>query len=104
MVILLIHDLQLAPTLPVILHVDNKLACLIAKNPYYHSKTKHIEIDVYVTCHHETSGFLKLSHVPSTNRLVDLMTKALFKPQLHLVRSKLGLLESPTWGRGVVKL
>lgn len=43
---------------PVTLNYDNMSALHIAKNPVYHDKTKHIEIDCYFTREKVLEGLL----------------------------------------------
>ena len=45
----LLQELQVPTIKPVVLHCDNMSAIHIARNPIYHERTKHIEIDCHFT-------------------------------------------------------
>lgn len=44
---------------------DNKAAINIAKNPIYHDRTKHVEIDRYFIKEKIDHGVISITHVPS---------------------------------------
>uniref|UniRef100_A0A3Q7JBS0 Reverse transcriptase Ty1/copia-type domain-containing protein n=1 Tax=Solanum lycopersicum TaxID=4081 RepID=A0A3Q7JBS0_SOLLC len=79
----LLHDLGVPPTLLVHVHSDSQAAIHIAKNPFFHKQTKHLELD----CHF----------------LVDLLTKPLSGPSHHTILGKLGLVSPPSILRGGVE-
>jgi hypothetical protein len=70
-------DLKDTPTL----HCDNVSALALAANPIYHSKLKHVEVDVHFTRVQVKQGSLRLRFVTSRNQLADLFTKGLCSPQ-----------------------
>ena len=45
----LLQELQVPTIKPVVLHCDNMSAIHIARNPIYHERKKHIEIDCHFT-------------------------------------------------------
>nr|XP_016451355.1 PREDICTED: uncharacterized mitochondrial protein AtMg00810-like [Nicotiana tabacum] len=50
----------------------------IAKNPIFHERTKHIEIDYHYVREFLNFGLISLQFVSSANQLADIMTKALY--------------------------
>ncbi|KAH9751420.1 retrovirus-related pol polyprotein from transposon RE1 [Citrus sinensis] len=75
-----------------VLYYDNKSAEALASNPKYHSKTKHIELDLHFIREHVSRKELQISHVPSCDQVSDILTKPLAFDQFHYLRSNLNVL------------
>uniref|UniRef100_A0A803LPX3 Uncharacterized protein n=1 Tax=Chenopodium quinoa TaxID=63459 RepID=A0A803LPX3_CHEQI len=82
------------------LNCDNQSATYIAKNPVFHYKTKHLEIDCHFTRDKVMEGLISLSYLPTKVQLADLFTEALPSAQFNEHLSKLGMLQSASslWG------
>ncbi|GJS73703.1 RmlC-like cupins superfamily protein [Tanacetum coccineum] len=88
----LLKDLGINVQFPVTLFCDNKSAQMLAANPCFHDRSKHVDIDCHFIREKIQDGFLQTAHIPSSFQLAYIMTKALNKVQHSTLASKLGLL------------
>ncbi|KAL5559468.1 hypothetical protein UlMin_035679 [Ulmus minor] len=65
----LLADMGVSLSHPTPMYCDNKSAIQIAHNSVFHERTKHIEIDCHLTCHHLKHGTITLPFVPSSLQL-----------------------------------
>ena len=101
-IVRLLEELGVDKLKPVTLHCDNQSALFIAKNPVFHERTKHIELDCHFTREKVLEGLLQLTYLPTCNQLADVLTKALPSAQLHTLLHKLGMFTTlPTLRGGV---
>uniref|UniRef100_A0A803LN80 Copia protein n=1 Tax=Chenopodium quinoa TaxID=63459 RepID=A0A803LN80_CHEQI len=102
----LLQELGVSDLLPVKLNCDNQAAIHIGKNPVFHERTKHIEIDCHFTRYKVLEGLIELCFVPSSDQLADLFTKPLSAAHHMEMCSKLGLIDtqSPSSLRGVLQI
>jgi hypothetical protein len=87
----LLEEMGVSNLKPVTLHCDNQSALYIAKNPVFHDRTKHIEIDCHFTRDKVMEGLLQLSYLPTQHQLADILTKTLPSPHFRELLSKLGV-------------
>ena len=87
----LLADLDVTNLKPVTLHCDNQSALYIAKNPVFHERTKHIELDCHFTRDKVLEGLIQLTYLPTTSQLADAFTKVAPSPQFNSLLYKLGL-------------
>ncbi|KAE8736295.1 Tetratricopeptide repeat (TPR)-containing protein [Hibiscus syriacus] len=71
---------------------DNSSAIAMSENPVYHSKTKHVELDVHLIREKVAAMKLKVNYVPIEHHVVDGLTKALAKDRFVEFRQRLGVL------------
>jgi hypothetical protein len=79
----LLLDLGLLGNAPVVIYCDNISSILLANNPVYHARTKHIEVHYH---------FIR-EKVLAKDQVVDIFTKALGTDKLKKFQKMLGVLE-----------
>lgn len=101
---ILLTDLSITSHLPVPIHSDSRVAIHIARNPVFHERTKHVELDCHFVHQQYLVGLISLSFVPSKEQLADIFTKPLAGPSHHQSICKLGLTLFPSNLRGDVEV
>ena len=70
---------------PMVVNADNQGSIALAKNPVFHDRSKHIDIQYHYTCNLVKEKRIQLEYIPTSNMLADLLTKALPRTQhVHL--------------------
>ena len=82
----LVEDLGLGDGIP-ILHNDSQSAIMLAKNPIFHAKTKHIEVKYHFLCQVLEDKHLELVKVHARNNPVDFLQRVYHLTSLHIVKS-----------------
>jgi hypothetical protein len=92
----LLRDIGIRLPAPPVLFCDNTSALHLIVNLVFHARTKHIELDVHFVREKVVAGDLVTRLVPTHLQIADVFTKALSKDSFHGLRSKFGVLPSPT--------
>lgn len=76
---------------PVLLFVDNKSAIDLAKNPVFHGRSKHIDIQYHFIRECVERGEVMIKHVNTNEQRADVLTKALSRVKFEGMRDLLGV-------------
>lgn len=60
-------------------YVDNMSAIKLVKNPVFHKRTKHIDVQYHYIREKYEEGYFELIHIGTTEQVADVLTKALNK-------------------------
>ena len=70
-----LKELKIAQVQPPCLWCDNLGATYFSANPFFHARTKHIEIDFHLVRERVTNKQLEVRFIPSKDQLADGFTK-----------------------------
>ena len=85
----LLKELQFGEVTQMKLICDNQIALHISSNPFFHERTKHIEIDCHFVREKIILGDIKTEFVNSNNQLADIFSKPLRGPMIDYICNKL---------------
>ena len=88
------------PIPPLTLWCDNIEATYLTANPLYHSRIKHIELDIHFVRDQVAQRHLQVRFISSTYQIIDSFTKALPTAWLCSLRNNLNVHELPLRLRG----
>lgn len=88
----LLTDFGLTDISSIPVYCDNQAAIHISKNPVFHERTKHIELDCHFVRTKLADGLVTLLHTSSSTQMTDVFTKSLPGVAHHSHLSKLGVL------------
>ncbi|MCO5576798.1 hypothetical protein L7F22_030618 [Adiantum nelumboides] len=86
----LVKDLELEQCL-LVLHCDSQSAIALAKNPVFHSKTKHIDVRYHFSWECWENKNLDLVKIPTSKNTADALTKSLSSHQFQHCRQLMGI-------------
>jgi hypothetical protein len=88
----LLSDLGQLVDAPIVIYCDNISSILLANNPVYHARTKHIEVHYHFIRKKVLAKEIDIIHVSTKVQIVDIFTKALGIDKVRKFRKMLGVL------------
>jgi histone deacetylase 1/2 len=79
------------PYFPPRIYCDNQSVVLLAHNPILHSRTKHMEIDLFFVREKVLAKQVSVVHIPGTDQLADILTKPISTDKFLFIRNKLNV-------------
>jgi histone deacetylase 1/2 len=76
-----------------VIYCDNQSDVLLAHNLILHTRTKHMEIDLFFVGEKVSTKQLTIMHIPGTEQCADILTKPVSTAKFLLMRTKLNVLE-----------
>ena len=73
------------------LYTDNQSALALAKDPLYHSRTKHIDIQYHFIRERVQTEQINLQFAPTDDQLADALTKSVDKTKINKFTTEIGL-------------
>ena len=73
------------------LYLDNQSAIAVSRNPEHHGRMKHLDLRHYWLRDTVKAGLVDVKYIPTKSMPADIMTKALPKATVELMREMLGL-------------
>ncbi len=88
---------------PVVIYCDNISSILLANNPVYHARIKHIEVHYHFIREKVLAKEIDFIHVGTEDQVADIFTKVLGTDKLKKFRKMIGILEVDLSLRGSVE-
>ena len=87
----ILEELKFSQSKPIKVYCDNKVAISIAHNPVLHDRTKHIEVEKHFIKEKLDAGIICMPYLPTTEQIVDVLTKGLHKKQFEKLIGRLAM-------------
>jgi hypothetical protein len=84
-------DSQFSGKYPTVIYCDNQGSIALAKNPEYHARTKHFDIQLHWIREKVKEGRVQLEWIPTSEQLADELTEPLSRDRFEAFRKLLGL-------------
>lgn len=89
----LLQELRVPIHAPVIF-CDNQSTVALSHNPVLHSRTKHMELDIFFVQEKVLNKSIIVEYAPSQAQVADILTKPLAKTQFCYLRDKFRVLHT----------
>jgi hypothetical protein len=101
---MLFQELQVPFPVPPQIWCNNMGAIVLASNPIYHARTKHVEVDYHFIREKVLYRDITISHLSTHDQCLDIFTKGLTAVRFLFLRTKLMIVACPISLRGSIKV
>ena len=98
----LLEEIGIKSQDPIPIYADNISSIMLANNPVFHARTKHIEVHYHFIREKVLSREIDLEYVAIEDQVANILTKALSRTKFERFRSSLGVLDIEWSLRGSV--
>nr|XP_016460895.1 PREDICTED: uncharacterized mitochondrial protein AtMg00810-like [Nicotiana tabacum] len=92
---MLFEELTVPFSLPISVYCDSQSALHIARNPVFHKRTKHIEVECHFVRDQLQAGLISLQHIRTDDQLADVLTKPFTGIKHSAALGKLSVFATP---------
>ena len=91
-----LFGVQLRPTM---IYRDNQSCIKLSENPFFHDRSKNIEIRYHFIQDYVQRGAVELQYISTNEQVADILTKALGKGKFVFFGDKLGVVSNTFLGK-----
>ncbi|MCO5570481.1 hypothetical protein L7F22_024203 [Adiantum nelumboides] len=88
----LLADMGVGQETVITISTDSQSTLVVARNPVFHARTKHIEVHYHYVRERLSAGDINLAYVSTQHNCADLFTKTLSHEKFEVFCKALGLL------------
>jgi hypothetical protein len=86
-----LEEIGFGTTAPTILRCANQSAIQIARNPIFHNRTKHFEVNWHFSRQQVKKGTISIEFIPTNEQPTNLLTKPLGRTKFETARIQLNM-------------
>jgi hypothetical protein len=90
----LLDGLQIPQEGPTTLYADNQSAIALSRDPQFHARTKHVDIQHHFIREKVANGDIDIIYCPTHEMVADVLTKGLAKPKHTKFSGDMGMLQA----------
>jgi len=85
------NDIGWSQREPTTIYGDNQSSIRLIRNPEFHKRTKHIDVQYHYIREKYEDGEIQVTYVETNNQIADIFTKALTPERFARLRDMMGM-------------